>query len=116
MKALNTKSKKGAGATVAATKIDKAEKLSGSALLSPSFKTPQGIVQYLGNVAPPRKLAKGRPTPEAHLWQFPAGGRVVTLELDPDTALCGKDVAGYPWNPPWPRCEACVAVARGEMN
>jgi hypothetical protein len=77
VKALNTKSKKGAGSTVAATKIDKAEKLSGSALLSPSFKTPQGIVQYLGNFAPPRKLAKGRPTPEAHLWQFPAGGRVV---------------------------------------
>lgn len=35
---------------------------------------------------------------------------------DPDRALCGKDVAGYPWNPPWPLCEACLAVARGEMN
>lgn len=35
---------------------------------------------------------------------------------DPDTALCGKDVSGYPWNPPWPRCEACLAVARGAMN
>jgi hypothetical protein len=35
---------------------------------------------------------------------------------DPDTALCGKDVSGYPWNPPWPRCEACLAVARGDMN
>ena len=35
---------------------------------------------------------------------------------DPDTALCGKDVTGYPWDPPWPRCEACLAVARGEMN
>jgi hypothetical protein len=35
---------------------------------------------------------------------------------DPDTALCGKDVTGFPWNPPWPRCEACLAVARGEMN
>jgi hypothetical protein len=35
---------------------------------------------------------------------------------DPDTALCGKDVTGYPWNPPWPRCEACLAVARGELN
>lgn len=34
----------------------------------------------------------------------------------PDTALCGEDVTGYPWNPPWPRCEACLAVARGEMN
>ena len=35
---------------------------------------------------------------------------------DPDTALFGKDVTGYPWDPPWPRCEACLAVARGEMN
>ena len=35
---------------------------------------------------------------------------------DPDVALCGKDVAGYPWNPPWPLCEACLAVSRGEMN
>jgi hypothetical protein len=35
---------------------------------------------------------------------------------DPDTALCGKDVTGYPWNPPWPRCEACLAMSRGEMN
>jgi hypothetical protein len=37
-------------------------------------------------------------------------------EEDPDTALCGRDVTDYPWNPPWPRCEACLAVARGEMN
>jgi hypothetical protein len=37
-------------------------------------------------------------------------------EADPDTALCGKDVTGYPWNPPWPLCEACLAVSRGEMN
>jgi hypothetical protein len=35
---------------------------------------------------------------------------------DPDRALCGKDVTGYPWNPPWPHCEACLAVARGDMN
>jgi hypothetical protein len=40
---------------------------------------------------------------------------LVTAE-DPDTALCGRDVRGYPWNPPWPRCEACLAVARGEQN
>jgi hypothetical protein len=37
-------------------------------------------------------------------------------ERDPDTALCGKDVTGYPWNPPWPLCEACMAVSRNEMN
>jgi hypothetical protein len=37
-------------------------------------------------------------------------------EQDPDTALCGKDVTGYPWNPPWPLCEACLAVSRHLMN
>jgi hypothetical protein len=40
----------------------------------------------------------------------------LVTEEDPDTALCGQDVTGYPWNPPWPRCEACMAVARGAMN
>jgi hypothetical protein len=35
---------------------------------------------------------------------------------DPDTALCGRDVSGYPWNPPWPPCEACLAVADGQMS
>jgi hypothetical protein len=40
----------------------------------------------------------------------------LVAEDDPDTALCGQDVTGYPWNPPWPRCEACLAVARGTMN
>ena len=40
---------------------------------------------------------------------------LVTSE-DPDLALCGKDVTGYPWNPPWPHCEACLTVARGQQN
>ena len=40
---------------------------------------------------------------------------IVTAE-DPDTALCGKDVTGYPWDPPWPQCEACLAVMRGALN
>lgn len=40
----------------------------------------------------------------------------LVAEEDPDIALCGKDVAGYPWDPPWPLCEACLAVARGRMN
>jgi hypothetical protein len=35
---------------------------------------------------------------------------------DPDTALCGKDVTDYPWNPPWPLCQACLAVERGGLN
>ena len=31
------------------------------------------------------------------------------VEYDsPDRALCGKDVTGYPWNPPWPMCVVCV--------
>ena len=37
-------------------------------------------------------------------------------DVDPDTALCGQDVTGYPWNPPWPLCEACLAVADGRLN
>jgi hypothetical protein len=40
----------------------------------------------------------------------------LVTDEDPDTALCGRDVTGYPWNPPWPHCEACLAVSRGAMN
>ena len=29
----------------------------------------------------------------------------------PDTALCGKDVTGWPWNPPWPYCVVCLDLA-----
>ena len=32
---------------------------------------------------------------------------------EPDRALCGKDVSGYPWDPPWPACVVCVEIARG---
>ena len=35
----------------------------------------------------------------------------IVTEIDPDTALCGKDVTGYPWNPPWPMCVVCVDLA-----
>jgi hypothetical protein len=38
------------------------------------------------------------------------------VEDDPDTALCGRDVTGYPWNPPWPVCEACLAIVDGRQN
>ena len=34
----------------------------------------------------------------------------------PALALCGQDVTGFPWNPPWPLCEACLAVAKGRQN
>ena len=37
-------------------------------------------------------------------------------DLDVDTALCGKDVTDYPWNPPWPLCQACLAIAEGRAN
>ncbi len=32
----------------------------------------------------------------------------IVTEEDPDTALCGKDVTGWPWNPPWPYCVVCL--------
>ena len=35
----------------------------------------------------------------------------IVTEEDPDTALCGKDVTGWPWNPPWPFCVVCLDLA-----
>ena len=40
----------------------------------------------------------------------------IVTEVDPDTALCGKDVTGYPWNPPWPVCQACADMLDGRQN
>ena len=40
----------------------------------------------------------------------------IVTAADPDTALCGKDVTGYPWNPPWPVCQACAEMAAGRAN
>ena len=40
----------------------------------------------------------------------------IVPEDDPDTALCGKDVTDYPWNPPWPLCQACLAISQGREN
>ena len=40
----------------------------------------------------------------------------LVTDEDPDTALCGKDVTDFPWNPPWPLCEACVAIADGRQS
>jgi len=77
----------------------------------------------LGRVAP-RPSAPTR-LPNVHSGCLNVPGRsddgfdelchLVSAE-DPDTALCGRDVTGYPWNPPWPRCEACLAVADGAMS
>jgi hypothetical protein len=64
-------------------------------------------------------------TPNVHplCWNVPGTSQDGFEELchlvgeqDPDTSLCGKDVSGYPWNPPWPLCEACLAVSRDRMN
>jgi hypothetical protein len=35
----------------------------------------------------------------------------IVTDEDPDTALCGKDVTGWPWNPPWPYCVVCLDLA-----
>jgi len=35
---------------------------------------------------------------------------------DPDTALCGVDQSGVPWNQGFPVCQACKAVAEGRMS
>jgi hypothetical protein len=35
---------------------------------------------------------------------------------DPDTALCGVDQKDVPWNQGFPLCQACVAVAQGQMS
>jgi hypothetical protein len=36
----------------------------------------------------------------------------IVTDGDPDTALCGKDVTGWPWNPPWPMCVVCVDLSQ----
>jgi len=41
----------------------------------------------------------------------------IVTEDDPDRALCGKDVTGWPWNPPWPFCLVCLdLVGEGELR
>ena len=62
------------------------------------------------NVAPD---AIGTPRRSPDGWQELC--HLVAPDL-PDLSLCGRDVSGYPWNPPWPLCEACLAVAHGQMN
>ncbi len=41
----------------------------------------------------------------------------IVTDGDPDRALCGKDVTGWPWNPPWPYCVVCVdLVGEGDAR
>jgi len=35
---------------------------------------------------------------------------------DPDTSLCGVDQTDVPWDQGFPKCEACMAILRGQMN
>ena len=37
-------------------------------------------------------------------------------EDDPDTALCGVDQSGVPWNQGFRLCQACLAVVEGRMS
>jgi hypothetical protein len=40
----------------------------------------------------------------------------IVHDHDPDTALCGVDQTGVPWNQGLPTCQACLAVAQGRMS
>ncbi len=40
----------------------------------------------------------------------------IVTEDDPDRALCGKDVTGWPWNPPWPVCVVCEDLAGSPLR
>jgi hypothetical protein len=40
----------------------------------------------------------------------------IVHDRDPDTALCGVDQTGVPWNQGLPTCQACLAVAQGRMS
>jgi hypothetical protein len=40
----------------------------------------------------------------------------IVSDDDADTALCGIDQTGVPWDQGFPVCQACVAVAQGRMS
>ncbi|HEY7536406.1 MAG TPA: hypothetical protein VH721_00335 [Gaiellaceae bacterium] len=40
----------------------------------------------------------------------------IVSEEDPDTALCGVDQTGVPWNQGLPVCQACLAVIEGRLS
>src|SRR5260221_2492591 len=40
----------------------------------------------------------------------------IVRDDDPDTALCGVDQTGIPWNQGFRVCQACAAIAEGRMN
>ena len=57
---------------------------------------------------------KTEPRRDAGGHRYEECEHIVTDE-DPDTALCGKDVTGWPWNPPWPYCVVCLDLAGYEL-
>ena len=41
----------------------------------------------------------------------------IVLDDDPNTAFCGADQTGVPWDMGWPPCQACLAAMRpGGLN
>jgi hypothetical protein len=40
----------------------------------------------------------------------------IVSDEDSDTALCGIDQTGVPWDQGFPVCQACMAVAQGRMS
>ena len=50
-------------------------------------------------------------TPNVH----PACFNIPGVSDDGFEELCHL-VTDYPWNPPWPLCQACLAVSRGGLN
>jgi hypothetical protein len=40
----------------------------------------------------------------------------IVSDEDPDTALCGIDQTGVPWDQGFPVCQACMAVVEGRMS
>jgi hypothetical protein len=70
--------------------------------------------------ASPSGYNVGMPAPEVKRVDGPTtdGEKLchIVPEEDPDTALCGKDVTGWPWNPPWPFCVVCLDLAGYEVT
>jgi hypothetical protein len=59
--------------------------------------------------------------PQVDVWRGTNGHAFeecehIVHDHDPDTALCGVDQAGVPWDQGLPVCQACVAVAQGRMS
>lgn len=63
------------------------------------------VVGVSSSIVPERSRLDGPSHPGEEICH------IVTAE-EPDKALCGKDVTGWPWNPPWPLCVVCADLAQ----